>query len=552
MYKILLADDEGLALDSLAYMINQSWGNQCMTRGAKSGRAVIEAAESFHPEIAIMDIQMPGINGIEAIREIKKFSPDTVFLIISAYDQFDYAQQALALGVISYLTKPLDQDRFTEALQSAMDVVDRQKERRSADLRNREKLETVIPVIESGFIFTLLQGYDQAEVRQYRELLDIHQDYAYMMLIACGESGARQPLSVYPPDQAAGLGLANPIGTGIRIQPYYTRIRNILKTANPQAVVGQIMGNKIPVLIPYCEASMDYKDRTRLVARLQDVVRQLEQKTEAVFRIGIGSVHPCWEIAVSNHEALQSLNTGTEAVSHANDLPVACEYEPDYPLAAEKAIFENLKRGEAAATSQAADYFFKWMENTQQQHPESIRIKALEFVLWAEHLAYEDGGMGVYRFTDRQDYLDITSRSSLAELHRWFTNQITEAARRIATKSSKRSFNIIDQARLWIGQHYMDDISLDDVSRKVNISPYYFSKLFRQEVGITFIEYLTDLRMSKARQLLEAGSLPIRDIGAAVGYQDPNYFSRTFKRLTGMTPSDYRVNIPGYRDSSSG
>ncbi|MDD4368232.1 MAG: AraC family transcriptional regulator [Oscillospiraceae bacterium] len=252
-------------------------------------------------------------------------------------------------------------------------------------------------------------------------------------------------------------------------------------------------------------------------------------------------VHPCWEIAVSNHEALESLNTGTEAISHANDLPVACEYEPDYPLDTEKAIFENLKRGDAEATRQAADHFFNWMENTQLKHPASIRIKALEFVLWAEHLAYEDGGMGLYRFTDRQNYLEVVNHSSLDELHRWFVRLITEAACRIATKSSKRSISIIDQAKLWIEQQYMHDISLDDVSRKVNISPYYFSKLFRQEAGVTFIEYLTDLRMNKARQLLESGTLPIRDIGAAVGYQDPNYFSRTFKRLTGMTPSDYRA-----------
>jgi two-component system, response regulator YesN len=110
----------------------------------------------------------------------------------------------------------------------------------------------------------------------------------------------------------------------------------------------------------------------------------------------------------------------------------------------------------------------------------------------------------------------------------------------VATKTAKRSDNVVDTARAFIDSHYGNDISLDDVSREVDVSPYYFSKLFKEESGVTFIEYLTTLRMTKARQLLAEGRLSIKEICAAVGYQDPNYFSRIFKRATGVTPSDYK------------
>ena len=86
----------------------------------------------------------------------------------------------------------------------------------------------------------------------------------------------------------------------------------------------------------------------------------------------------------------------------------------------------------------------------------------------------------------------------------------------------------------------MNEISLDDVSREVNVSPYYFSKLFKEEVGENFIDYLTDLRISRAKLMLKDETLTIREAGARAGYADQNYFSRIFKKQTGMTPRQYR------------
>lgn len=111
MYRIMLADDEGIVIDSLKFIINKEFGDECTIEFAKTGRNVIELAESFHPDIAIMDIQMPGINGIEAMREIRKTNDNLVFIVMSAYDKFDYAQEAMKLGAIEYLTKPMERTK---------------------------------------------------------------------------------------------------------------------------------------------------------------------------------------------------------------------------------------------------------------------------------------------------------------------------------------------------------------------------------------------------------------------------------------------------------
>ena len=98
----------------------------------------------------------------------------------------------------------------------------------------------------------------------------------------------------------------------------------------------------------------------------------------------------------------------------------------------------------------------------------------------------------------------------------------------------------VELAKEYINNNYSKDISLDDVSRQVNISPYYFSKIFKEDMGEGFVEYLTKIRMEKAKELLTTTEYSMKEICAMVGYADPNYFSRSFKKNVGVTPTEYK------------
>ena len=156
MYKIMLADDEGIVIDSLKFIIEKEFGDECQIEYAKTGRSVIELAENYRPDIAIMDIQMPGINGIDAMKEIRANNKNVIFIVMSAYDKFDYAKEAIKLGVMEYITKPMEKSKIIAALQKAMGKIDKERMKRSNDLLIREKLETVVPIIESGLIYNML------------------------------------------------------------------------------------------------------------------------------------------------------------------------------------------------------------------------------------------------------------------------------------------------------------------------------------------------------------------------------------------------------------
>ena len=169
-----------------------------------------------------------------------------------------------------------------------------------------------------------------------------------------------------------------------------------------------------------------------------------------------------------------------------------------------------------------------------------IKLKVLEFILFAEQRAFLSGGMKYY-FLYREDYLPTVINIDIDEqLRKWFIDKITQACRNITTKREEQTSGLIFKAKTYIEENYSKDISLDDVSRIVDISPYYFSKLFKEETGENFIEYVTNRRIEKAKELLEHSSLNIKCICVDTGYSDPNYFSRIFKKQVGVTPTEYR------------
>ena len=146
-----------------------------------------------------------------------------------------------------------------------------------------------------------------------------------------------------------------------------------------------------------------------------------------------------------------------------------------------------------------------------------------------------------YQFKVRADYLpDLLRFETLPELKEWFLKKIRDAAQNSRGKRSEKSNSLIEAAKQYIHGHYMKDISLDQISRYLNISSYYFSKLFKDATNENFIEYLNRIRIEKAKQLLTETDQSMKVICSMVGYSDPNYFSRSFKKYAGVTPTEYK------------
>lgn len=349
MYRILVADDEGIMLEAFKSVISSTFGDSCITETAKTGRAVTEKAETFHPDIVFMDIHMPGINGIQAMREIRKFNTTALFYVVSAYDKFDYAKEAIDLGVERYLTKPISKAKIISAVEEAIEKVDKKRNQRSNLLKIQEKLETVIPVVENSFVGSLLFQQEEQTADYYRQLLDIEEKQGYVMVIQFGQSYENGRL-------------ISPVGMNVKAQSFYDELR---------------------------------------------------------------------------------------------DVAMAC--------------------------------------------------------------------------------------SGYEELRSWFLDKMVNICRSIRDQKEEQSNSAVKKAMLYIQENFSKDISLDEVSGQVNISPYYFSKIFKEETGENFIEYLTRIRIEKAKEFLKQPEVSVKEAGVKSGYTDPNYFSRIFKKQTDMTPSEFKT-----------
>ncbi len=523
----MLADDEGIVIDSMKFIIEKEFGDSCVVEYAKTGRSVIELAENFRPDIAVMDIQMPGINGIEAMKEIRTFSKNTIFIVMSAYDKFDYAKEAIKLGVMEYITKPMERTKVVAALKKAMEQIDSEREKRSNELIIKEKLETIEPIIESGLIYNvLLQEQFKEDIDSYMSLLGLDCKYGYMLAVVCGE-------------EQQGSHMTNAIGSSIRMSGKYGEIRHYLKEYY-ECVVGNLMSNKIAVFVPCNDETDDYNVRIELINSTRELVRKLRKSSDISFRIGIGGIKPVKNLSESYQEALRALAASTGSVAHVKDLPIGCEYEENYPINLERSLFERIEIGDLDGALDVADSYYEWMRETSAQYIMTIRLKVVEFVLRAESLAFLNGGQ-TYRFNGREEYLpQIMSTNDLDQLKRWFMAKISDACKNIQNKREEKSTNNIEQAKEYIKVNFDKDISLDDVSRNVNISPYYFSKIFKEETGQNFIEYLTNIRIEKAKELLISSEYSMKEICLMCGYSDPNYFSRSFKKNVGVTPTEYK------------
>ncbi len=526
MYRILIADDEGIMVESLKGIISKEYGSAVEIATAKTGRTAIEQAENFHPDIVFMDIQMPGINGIAAIREIRSFNAACLFYVISAYDKFDYAKEAISLGVEKYIMKPVSRSMILETVKNAMRKVDQIRERRSDQLKIQEKLETIIPVAENGFVTGMLLSDDMQDEEYYRQLLEIRESEAYVEVI-------RFTL------ENPGTGPLSSVEGRVLAQENYMQIRSVIKSFQ-RCIIGPVMSDGIVVVVPHDDETVTYDERIEAINNTRSLLVRLGEMVPLKFRAGIGRIYRFADLRMSYQEATNALRDSRARVVHIEDISARGVYEDDYPIELERDMFAALSRGDVALVREKVLVFFDWMVHHDPDDLDSMRLKALEMVIRSEHEAFTAGFLN-YAFDYRKDYLTrVNALRDVQEIQNWFLDNMISIAGAVHNRGEQENESTVSRACKYIQENFRKELSLDDVSKEVNVSPYYFSKLFKEEVGENFIDYLTALRINNAKELLRRPVLSIREAGMQSGYADPNYFSRIFKKQTGMTPREFR------------
>lgn len=520
--RILLADDEQIVLDGLTRIIAQ-YDPAFRVQTAKTGREAIQVAEAFHPDLVFMDIKMPGIGGLEALEEIHRQFPQTILVILSAYEQFEFARTAIRLQVLDYMVKPITKDRLIDVLKRAQSLLDERQAERSHILELREKYQKLIPFFEHDLIFRIIAGMDPEEsLAFYRDLLHLPDGlYTFMLLqLQCqGEDSGDDPW-----------------GSEYQIHQHLLHLSEAIRLKF-SALTGPVSTNPLAFLLPLKEKD-EYQARLESVALADSILRMVPPELNAAIGIGKAYAFPTG-ISRSYQEALMALGRRQlGAIRHFMDLFGVDE--PDWELQfneVETQILQAVEQGQTDSIRELLPHKLLALAHLFPDELQRIHRRCRELEILALRQARQHG----YRSDhDAIDPPEITKESFQQAYLPHLQGLLCTWARFIRENKTERLNTIVSSAKSYIDQAYANEgLNLEEVARQVCVTPYYLSRLFHAEMGMTFTDYLTKTRLEKAVELLQSG-VSVKEICYQVGYADPNYFSRLFRKVFGVPPTEYR------------
>lgn len=526
-YKVLVVDDEPIAVESVIYMLTKNFEEIEICGSARSGKDAIEKAYNLHPDIIIMDINMPGINGLEAMKQIRTVSPSVLFIIMSAFDYFDYAVEALNLGVVEYLLKPVKEADLCDTVMKALERIRIREANIQKNLEQQERMEMIIPVLETGFMNSLcLYTGSTMELKNYCQLFGYTEGSGYVMAMEFGQKKSHK--------------IENKIGAGVHGEKMYGEYKKIIQS-RLKAIVGPIMLNRIIVYVFEEKKTQDYEQKSHSVEEAGRILERAVRIYPDIF-IGIGRYYDNIEEAKKSYqEALFALGVltsdkeGKEAqILHVDDILERIEYtQRDYEEQLEEIYLHAAEQEENEAAAVFHEVFNRMTRDNTMTFEE---IKNSMIGLVTGFSARWKNAAGSY-----YDVLkDIIGTEDGDGLYSIVNNFLERTVRRIQEGRKIKVNTIIEKANKYMEQNFAREISLEEVAREVNLSPYYFSRFYKEETGVNFSDRLTEIRMETAKELLKKDEYTIKDVCYMTGYTEPNYFSKIFKKVAGITPTEYK------------
>ena len=361
MYKIMIADDEGIVIESLTFIIEKKFGNDCVIKSARTGRAVIELAQEFRPDIVFMDIKMPGINGIDAIREIKKNNSSTIFIVMSAYDKFTYAKESINLRVFDYLMKPTNKNKIIFHLERAINTID--EERAPKEDLIIKKNSGIVPILEKHDLFTLLQENSLNDAYSFNErLLNIKDKFGFVLSVQC--------------DLNENGDLTNPVGVSVKVQSLYPKMRELIKESF-EAIIGPVMINQVISFVPYSKPYMDDDEVAAVIEKARHLIRRLSKHIDLNFKIGIGSVKSQDEFSSSYKEAITALRRQSAQVIYYENISDDNSLDYNYQQEVDSILISEIKKGHVLrAHAEAETCLIRW--SLHVKHGMDIQAKVFD------------------------------------------------------------------------------------------------------------------------------------------------------------------------------
>lgn len=537
MIKLFLVEDEIVMREGIKNNIDWEKEGIEFVGEASDGELAFPMIQKLRPDIIITDIKMPFMDGLELSRIVKKEMPEVKILILSGYNEFDYAKQAISIGITDYLLKPISSGKLLESVKEVAAKIREEKEQKAYMEKFKEEMAENEHLEKQKFFSELV-----ANKLSMSEML---------------EKGKRLGMDLSAENYVILLGMVKKAGD--KVNQYSEEAVEIMDKLN-EAIEGDEScylfdrgAEGFGVLV---KGDSEFQIEDFLQARRGDFDHILKKYAGLEYFIGVGrTVQRLRELPDSFDEANKAFAyryfEKTNRVvfydrledSGFNQEDTLDLFNLDVGKIDKKILQNFLKSGLQEEVSHFVHDYFA-----------GIGGKNIESFLFRQYITM-DMYFGTIAFVEEMggeseeiikrcgDIANVSGMlSSVDTTIQYITDIIKEALTLRDTLSASRYSAILGSAIEYIEEHYHEEeISLNKVAAHVNMSPSHFSTIFSQEMGRTFIEYLTNVRMEKAKELLMCTNMKSSEVGYAAGYKDSHYFSYLFKKTQNCTPKEYRL-----------
>ena len=535
MLKVLVADDEQKVCQLIQHLINWEEAGFKIIGFANDGESALNFMEENPVDLLITDIRMPGYNGLELISKVKELDDTTQILIISGHSQFEYAHQAIKLGVSGYLLKPLKKRELLSALARVAEeahTVNQDKVEKE-HMKNRIQKDEIR--VKRNLIHHMLSQREEWESRYSIDAVnsEYHSEFSdgiYQVAII-------KPLIPFVKNKEKQI-------NSLILSKTLDIVQQELEGTS-QEMICNISKNSV-----YCVFNGTKTEISEVHRKFKKVKTEISQWKEDfsgidVF-ISLGTAGDSFDsIAKSLEEAeIIGRNSICRNVDGIMEFS-ADEYikEEHYFLIDNKFKTTILKSIEVFDLQELTGCLFDLKDRIQQ-----MKIEDGTYILqiYLEILDTFNFGVRNYGITLSNEYSyeemiqNFELYKNLDEMFESLREYIIESLREWGDTKKQLESKPIRQAKQYINEKYYMPLSLEEVSSQVGFNPAYFSTMFKKEAGMNFLEYLISIRIQQAKRMLLESDDSIAEITEVVGYNDLKYFSKLFKKTTGLTPSEFR------------
>lgn len=539
MLKVMIIDDEFYFREALKVSIPWNELGFSVCAEAKNGRDALEKAVKHNPDIMIVDINMPIMDGLEFIRNVNERGINSKIIILTGHSEFNYARESVQLGVNNYVLKPVNDEELIQSLIEIKKTIEKEASIKIEVDRLRQQVKDNLPLVKDKLLNELIQGSfirGKHETMKKMEYLNINICSAYYQVVAI-ELEYEESNGCNDEDK----------------QLWKFAVSNI----SSEVLAGQYVfdmcydaEDRICIIIGM-ERMENKSDISPLLYKRLEIIGNVVQKhLDLTISIGVGNVkNELFDVHASYKESIvalkDKLTVGKNKIIPYNTVSDSIIKGNLFTGEHRSQLLLNLRTADETEVQNLIRQIFIEMRS-ENIHHEILFVVCIELVAVCLEYIVEAGLSLKDILPDNQLNIigELQSKGSIDEIEGWIEEIYRHTMELTKRNRSSKVSKLINEVKNYIRDNYQNnDLSIDEIARKLFVNYSHLCFIFKRDTGVTINEYLTEIRIEKAKELFDKGSILVLDVASKVGYADANYFGKCFKKFYGLAPSKYIENV---------